>query len=309
MNKKELKEIVACLPRRRMPFYYFKDRYALMLMGLAFDEPASKAKVREAGLGRLLEKPVVKQAMGSRGASSVSKDICEHFWPDDYCRYSLQLGVWGTEDRYCDQVSRTGYNLVLRLNFSLSHTGRYHHLVDPDGDYPFENWGHPISMGKRRTLAWSRIDIDLARDEALIEEVQNDWIREALEARKRAEKYRRSIMLYGRRVMSANVKEYVDVVLSPHIRMWDEAMLAATIWFLRTEIGISRIYYHTHESGAALKRIKYGKPPRSLYTTLPKRFCFKETAERPAMFAGYRKAGKPKAVLQQAKFQSMTWKH
>ena len=164
---------------------------------------------------------------------------------------------------------------------------------------------HPVSQGKDRTLAWSRIDIDLARDEALIEEIQTDWIREALKARRRAEKYCGSILLYGDRVISDKVKKYVDVVLAPHIKVWDEAMLAATIWFLREEIGISRIYYHTHESGAALKRINYCKPPRSLYTKLPKRFCFKETDERPAMFAGYRKAGKPKEALRQARFHSI----
>jgi hypothetical protein len=308
MNKKEINEILECLPRGRTPFYYFKDRYALMLMGLTFDEPASKARVREAGFGCLLEKPVVKKAMGERGSSTVSKDVCDRYWPAEYCQYTLQLGTWGSRDRHWDQISRGGYNLVLRLNFSLAHTGKYHHLVDPDSRYPFENWSHPVSQGKDRTLAWSRIDIDLARDEALIEEIQNDWIREALYARKLAEKYQRSILLSDQRVLSAKIREYVDVVLSPHIKMWDEAMLAATIWFLRKEIGISRIYYHTQESGAALKRINYNKPPRSIYTKLPKRFCFRETTECPAMFAGYRKAGKPKEVLRQARFQSIAWK-
>ena len=50
MDKLEVKEIIDCLPRGRTPFYYFKDRYALMLMGLAFEEPVGKAQVREAGL-------------------------------------------------------------------------------------------------------------------------------------------------------------------------------------------------------------------------------------------------------------------
>ena len=307
MDKLEVQEIIDCLPRGRTPFYYFKDRYALMLMRLAFEKPVSKGDIREAGLGRLLEKPIVKAVMGARGSGVVAPEICDYFWPDDYRSYSLQLGWWGSQDRECDQISRGGYNLVLRLNFSLRHTGRYHHLVDPEGNYPFENWSHPISRGKQRTLAWSRMDIDMRRGEALIEESQTDWLRDALQARRRAEKYRRSIMLYGRRVMSANVIEYVDNVLGPHMKVWDEAMLAATIWFLRAEIGVSRIYYHTHESGAALKRILYCKPPRSLYTALPKRFCFQPTDERPAMFAGYRKAGKPREALRQATFQSLTW--
>ena len=307
MDKREVKEIIECLPRGRTPFCYYKDRYALMLMSLAFTKPATKAEVREAGLGRLLEKPVVKQAMGACGSGTISKEMCEQHWPDDYRSYTLQLSGWGSNDRSWDQVSRGGYNLVLRLNFSLRHTGLYHHLIDPECSYPFENWSHPVSRGKQRTLAWSRIDIDLKRDEALIEEIQNDWIRDALWARKKAEKFKRSILIYGKRVMSANVIRYVDEVLTPHIKVWDEAMLAATIWFLREEIGVKRIYYHTHDSGAKLKRIKYRKPPRSLYTALPRRFCFKVTDERPALFAGYCKAGKPRDVLRQAQFQSMKW--
>lgn len=307
MKKLEVKEIIDCLPRGHTPFYYFKDRYALMLMRLAFEKPASKGDIREVGLGRLLEKPAVKAVMGACGSGVVAPEICDLFWPDDYRSYSLSLGWWGSHDRGWDQVSRGGYNLVLRLNFSLRHTGKYHHLVDPEGNYPFENWSHPVSRGKRRTLAWSRMDIDILRGEALIEEIQTDWIRDAISARRKAEKYSCSILLCGRRVMSANVIEYVDTVLAPHTKIWDEAMLAATIWFLRSEIGISRIYYHTHESGAALKRIRYRKPPRSLYTELPKRFCFQPTDERPAMFSGFRKAGKAREVLRQAKFQSMTW--
>ena len=307
MNKKDVNEIIECMPRGRTPFYYFKDRYALMLMSLAFTKPATKAEVRDAGFGRLLEKPVVKKAMGECGSGRVSSEVCDFYWPDEYRTYSLSLGRWGSQDRFGDQVSRTGYNLVLQLNFSLRHTGRYHHLLDQDRAYHFENWGHPVSRGKARTLAWSRMDIDLNRGEALIEEIQNDWIRDAMWARRRADKYSRTILFYGTRMWSANVKEYVDTVLAPHIKVWDEAMLAATIWFLREELGIRRIYYHTHESGAALKRISYRKPPRSLYTALPRRFCFKETSERPALFDGYRKAGKPRDVLRNAKFQTMRW--
>ena len=58
-------------------------------------------------------------------------------------------------------------------------------------------------------------------------------------------------------------------------------MLAATLWFLYVELGIQRIYYHAYESGCVLKHINSTKPPRSLYTELPRKFCFEKTTQAP----------------------------
>jgi hypothetical protein len=307
MNKQEINEIIECLPRGRTPFYYFKDRYALMLMSLAFAKPATKAEVRDAGFGRLLEKPVVKQAMGTCGSAKVSADVCDVYWPDDYNCYVLSLGTWGSRRRWYDQTSRCGYNLVLQLNFSMEHTSRYYEIVDPERNYPFEYRSHPISDDKRRTLAWSRMDIELASDEALIEEIQNDWLRKAIAARRRADKCPEKIWLQGKLVRSKTVIKYFDEVLVRHLKVWDEAMLAATIWFLRTEIGVSRIFYHAHGSGSKLKRIRCQQPPRSLYTTLPRKFCFAETDEHPTFLERHAKGQKARRALNEAKFQSLNW--
>lgn len=65
------------------------------------------------------------------------------------------------------------------------------------------------------------------------------------------------------------------------MRLWDEAMLASAIWFLKEEIGITRIYYHTFEFGSQWKCITGMQPPRSLYTRLPDRFCFEKTRQVP----------------------------
>ena len=67
----------------------------------------------------------------------------------------------------------------------------------------------------------------------------------------------------------------------PYMKIWDEAVLAATISFIRNELGIKRIYYHSYETGPQLKSI-YGSTPRYLYTALPRRFCFEKTDENPA---------------------------
>lgn len=73
---------------------------------------------------------------------------------------------------------------------------------------------------------------------------------------------------------------YAEQVLAPFNSIWSEAMLTATIHFIYKELGISNIYYHTYETGNKIKKI-YGSAPRSLYSDLPKRFCFQQTNESP----------------------------
>ena len=67
-------------------------------------------------------------------------------------------------------------------------------------------------------------------------------------------------------------------------------MLWATLDFLRNELGLRRIYYHTAESGRLLKRIDGNLPPLSLYSDLPRKFCFDGTTEAPAFLASDRQA-------------------
>ena len=57
-------------------------------------------------------------------------------------------------------------------------------------------------------------------------------------------------------------------------------------YFLKEEIGINTIFYHTFEGGNFLKGIDYAKkPPRSLNTSLPKKFCFELTNQYPAFLS------------------------
>lgn len=295
MRLEEAKEIIACLPAGKTRFYYFKDRYALLLLGLFVESPKAKRDVKASGLGRLLEKPTVRAAIRRATPPLLSAEVFEGYWPGDYECYLLTLGTWGSKNRHRDQVSRPGYNLVLQLNFSSRHDEPYTRLLQPDERHPYEYSLHPVNGKQLRTLAWSRLDVDLDAGEALIEEIQTDWIRGALSDRRLADQR-----------ADDNVVRYVDEVLAPHIPVWDEAMLAATIWFLRRELGISTIFYHTYESGAALKRIRYGRPPRSVYTRLPRKFCFAETASKPSFLAGTRKPGKARRLVQRARFRVLT---
>jgi len=81
---------------------------------------------------------------------------------------------------------------------------------------------------------------------------------------------------------------YVEDVLAPYIDLWSEAMLMATVHFIYKELGINTIYYHTYKSGEKLKQVLGGKPPRSLYADLPKKFCFQLTEEDPTFMTNDR---------------------
>ena len=220
--------------------------------------------------------------------------------------YRLTLGHWGGDGRYWRQrwrqTSRPGANLVVQLNFSNQHNQAYERLLRPADVHPFQGYGHPVAEGER-TLAWCRLDLDLRTSEALIEEVQNDWLRFALEherwvreAHALPEDAGRPAFRWRRRAPQGTVADflrYVDDVLRPHVKLWDEAVLTAALMLLGT-LGIRRVYYHTFASGNRLKGLAkaWGQPPRSLYTALPRRFCFTETAEVPRFLLAHRRVRK-----------------
>lgn len=284
MQRAELKEILQCLPEYKTRFYYFKDRYALLLLNLAVTGQISKKELKQTPFSKLLDKGVVQAVLSQNRGRLLSPEDFAAYWPAQYECYFLTLGVWGSLRNVCNQTSRRGFNLVLHLNFSSQHDEPYRKLIDPRDDRPFELGGHPVANGELHTLAWSRMDIDLDAGEALIEEIQTDWIREAQWERRYAARERDSYWCWwDSNPRNKWIIRYVDSILRIHEKMWDEAMLSATLWFLRDELGIRKIYYHTYRSGADLKRISGRLPPRSLYTKLPKQFCFSETDEVPGL--------------------------
>ena len=215
----------------------------------------------------------------------------ESNWPSDYLSYTLTLGIWGSRSKdfwnqSWHQISRSGYNLVLQVNFPQSHNRKYQQFVKPADWHPFRYEHHPINKRGKHTLGWARIDVDLENDQALIEEVQNDWLRDAARMKKHLARYAKNLRLhtgrfyYGMDGTYLQLKRYLEHVLKPYITNWEETVLYAAIWFIRTELGIRKIFYHTYESGTRIKKI-CGKPPRSIYTSLPRKFCFKLTDECP----------------------------
>ena len=295
MDQTQIDEIVACLPRGRTLFPYFKDRYALMLLTYFVGVGKPMRVVKQSRFGRLLDKPMLRALVRSLPEGRLTRQALGSVWADleTHCFYRLTLGSWGPAAQWNQswyQTSRPGKNLVLQLNFSGKHNQPYYRLIQPKDGHPFEFGCHPTSR-KERTLAWARLDIDLDGGEALIEEIQNDWIREAFSWKNWVDA-QNSRKPGARHPDTGPLHRYINTVLKPHVGLWDEAMLSATLWFLREELGIRRIFYHTFDGGNRLKALNDGQPPRSIYTRLPRRFCFRKTSDLPSFLMAHRRVRK-----------------
>lgn len=279
MKQHEAEELLSLLPAGRTLFTYGKDWYAISLleMGLRGSGPEN---IKHTSLGRLFHKPRVKSWIGTLGKKHFTGDDLAMLWPEETETYRLTADLfdgWAQTTRR----GRDAWNIVLQLNLN-NHDANWIERVFPERDLdPFEWRFHPVHRGRHRTLAWARIDLDWDSGEALIEEIQNDRLREVAWQvdRIRARKLN-TIRLSGMEVDAEAVLAYWDNRLRLSRQWWDEAMLCAAIRFIVLELGIRRIFYHSPVSGARLKNAR--DAPVSLYTDLPRRFCFEKTPELPA---------------------------
>ncbi len=294
MEYREAREVIACLPKDRTLFHYFKDQYALFLLEKAIGEGARVGELKSSRYAKLLQKPIVKELAANAPNGVLDAAVLGNVWPQPSEAYLLTLGLWGNR-RYWRgyQISRPGVNLVLQLNFSMKHKRMYCELDSAGGYRLFGVRSHPVARKGYLTLAWARIDLDLDTGEALIEEVQTDWLRrvksfERALRRRKTPRGKRAFVDHwmGEDVKLHQVERYLKAILAAYETTWDEAMLTAAVWFLSEEIGIRKIYYHSFETGRKLKGIEADwAPPRSLYTKLPRRFCFEATEEAPSFIA------------------------
>lgn len=289
-----------------IPFLYHDDRESPWLLARLLPGPARVPEIRRAPFGKLLDRPRVRPVVARCGrglldpralvpaadpeaalapgapplpgaaacaglASALDMPLAE---------YSLTLAHWGSPEmpgqwRH-EQMSRRGANLVLQLNFPPSHGAALDALLGPAARKLFECQHHPIARGVATvTMAWARIDLDLGDGEALIEELQSDWFRLA----RRWGQHQRKQTRRTRRKTPAGI--YFDEVMPVYEAGWERVLLLAALWFLTARIGIRRIYLHRPASGARLKGIRFVLPPASLYTDLPRRFCFAPTNDAP----------------------------
>lgn len=286
MKKEILDELIACLSNERTLFHYFKGQYAFLLLSFAVGEKQNVADLKKTPYQSLLKQPEIKQLLAQRGCGTVSGSLFQHPWKHDSVPFVLTVDTWGKHNQWHYQTTRKGCNLVLQLNFSEKHNKIYQRMVKPKDDYVFNYYGHPVMDRNKRTLyretlAWSRIDLDLDSGEALIEEIQSDWVRRVRSCLRSIKNGVSPWQLHWCLCQEDEFINYAEEVLSPFNALWAEAMLAATIRFIYAELGIRTIYYHTHQFGSKLKQISGDAPPRSLYTDLPKKFCFQLTDEDP----------------------------
>ena len=293
MDRSSLDFVRDALAGPRRLFYYSKDEYARYLLERQVREhPIKLQEIQQGPWAKLLERPLIKAQRATWGDGMLRQEQLQLMQSPSPLKFRLTFGEWGDRrQRWSnwDQTSRPGYNLVLQLNFAGDHNQQYQELLQPQTyRHPFKYGGHPSrAYGKDFTLAWARIDLSEDLSEALIEEIQTDWWRAARTEliehhhRKRdangqwrewtSKRSRHSLEVEG-------CERYIKEVLGAYGAVWDEAILTATLQLLWEEIGVERIFYHTYQTGCILKNCK---PPRSLYTQVPKRFCFQRTTEAP----------------------------
>lgn len=312
MDTAAVEEVLACLPAGRTLFPYYKDRYALMLLANAAGNGIGVAELKRRRIGALLGRPAVREVLARCGDGRLRADDLHGHWPAGHEQFLLTASRWGCgpHDREARlawwQTSRPGWNLVLQLNFSTAYEQALAACLDGSRDPLGVNFPlHPVRIrGRdrfyRQTLAWARIDLEFDDDVALIEEVQSDWIRWVGDALERWLASREGGDPTSRRGEAA-VRTFLEERL-PHYRaLWQEAMLAATIAFIRDELGIRTVYFHTPQSNRVVKGLSgSGEAPRSIYTALPRRFCFERTAEGPVFIERareqrYRRAARRRA--------------
>ena len=273
MEKVQVEEILSCLKGERTLFHYTRDAYALQLLRDYVGPGMTVSELRLSPYAKLLNKTLVKQALAMAGGGKLCPEHLDGvLWQCQPLNFVLTLDQWGDERNsqreYC-QMSRTGFNLVLQLNFANDHQQRYTRLVKDAGHAEFSYWSHPvITDGKHETLAWARIDLDFTEGQALIEEIQSDWVRQ--------------VKTSWNEACYENLPAYREQVLKPYAQVWDEAVLAASIQLIRHDLGIRDVFYNSFQTGNAMKGIRrFSLPPQSLYTDLPKRFAFTPTSEAP----------------------------
>ena len=299
MNTKEINRVIGGLPKGKTEFLYTKDGYALdLLADFVGTSGRTIRTIKSSQFAPLLNRPNVRELLAELGGGRLYReDIETRRPPKPDVEYSLSVGTWGEEnpDPYAwYQTSVPGMNLVLHMNFCDQDVKAFSNAFhSTHSDAPFSSLNHPHKEGEF-TMAWTRIEIDTGNGEALIEEVQNDWLRatqSSYEWLRDVLLYKKRLDIWGERYLERrygsirhmnHAFRYMESTLRKHGTIWSEAMLCASIRFLKGELGIRRIFFHTHETGNYLKEIsKWDCPPRSLYTDLPKRFCFIETKECP----------------------------
>ena len=284
-----------------IPLHYYPDRESAWLMAnLWHEDHARIPELRKTRLARLLDRKALRPLVARCGGTLHRHDVialahADHFgvfhgltpageaaldacWADPWQDFGLNFTTWG-EGRHWEyaQISREGGSLVIQLGFPSDHAQLMGRYLPDDARTKFEESYHPVRLDGRPTLAWARVDMDLDRGEALIEEVQCDWLRlvaDEVEWLNDADPQSRDARAH---------QAYQRELFARYARIWPNVMLLATLTVLVESLGMRRIWMHRPETGAILKGISGMYPPVSLYTKLPRSFCFEPVADLPRL--------------------------
>lgn len=279
-----------------LEYFYFRDRESAWLLMQQIEGSASIAELRRTPFGKLLQRPLVRTCIATRGDGKLfAGDLLPAAEPDSsmpksgwnrpqaagleasyastWHDFRLSFDLWNGQTDRLAQVSRPGINIVIQMSFSSDHSAYLGKLHQINTREVFQFEGHPIRIDGNPTLAWSRVDIDTKHKTALIEEIQSDWLRIVRQHVRDLEKRRpdsEELRIYS---------QYLEEIEDRYARDWPRAIMLATLKILRSEFGCRSVFFHTPESGVSLKG-NYNAP-KSLYTSLPGYFCFSKTDRWP----------------------------
>lgn len=291
MKTHELDWLVEFYQNESIPYAYFKDKYALDLIQQQVNNYPTIKQLKKSAFGNLTQKELVKKVLAGFGDGKINSETVGAVWTEDVHYFTLSFTSWGQEEKWRKsgyyQVSRPEPNLVLQLNFGNEHDTVFYNTIGKAHRNRFRHLCHPINKQKN-TLGWVRMDIDFETNEVLIEEIQNDWIRELIRFKNDAQLIENGAFTERWTLAKdTSVEKVYDYYryLFDIIKIWEEALLNAALDFIHKELKINTIWYHTFETGNRFKELRYiySQPPKSIYSQLPKKFCFTETNEVPQL--------------------------
>ncbi|MEL7278852.1 MAG: hypothetical protein AAGK79_00740 [Pseudomonadota bacterium] len=279
------------------PFHYYRDRESAWLLQAHLKDDTPVRAVRQTTRAKLLDRPLIKPLAAGGGGVLRHHDLrvlaradcvldydalsapgvaaLEAVYDAPWMDFEITYDIWQDRDWQWAQMSRPGANLVVQLGFPSDHALLLQRTIGKADRDKFECDLHPVRTSGRPTLAWARLDIDVKSGTALIEELQSDWlrfvrryVRDLTDARPRSRVLR-------------NTQAYEAGLTAQYDKVWAKALLTHVLILLRDRLGLRDVFMHQPVPGAMLKSIDRRLPPRSLYTDLPKSFCFTPTRDVP----------------------------
>jgi hypothetical protein len=288
MTSAEISGLRSAFGQEDASYSYFRDKYALLLAAWTVGEGQRIADVKRSRIAGLLQKDILKQHC-ARHPVLRETDLLA-LQNHESWNFRRTFDQWGSEDEWWCQTSRPGINLVLRLDFGLDHDRIASRLRIASAIDALESRNH-MHFEESYNLAWCRLDLDWETGEVLIEEIQNDWLRTAQNLLENGQDRGEFLPWYCRQAKADRrnddrFSQYYQSVIAPLEKVWAEATLTATLEFIRNDLGLRLVYMHTADCGTRIKGMgTWNTPPRSLYTDLPRRFCFQPTTQVPAFLS------------------------